>query len=45
MVRAGLLPVERIITSRIERDQIVERGFATLAQPSHEIKILVQVNR
>ncbi len=45
MVRAGLLPVERIVTARIERDQIVEKGFVVLAQPSHEIKVLVQVNR
>jgi (R,R)-butanediol dehydrogenase/meso-butanediol dehydrogenase/diacetyl reductase len=45
MVRAGLLPVERIVTARIERDQIVEKGFAVLAQPSHEIKVLARVNR
>lgn len=45
MVRAGVLPVERAVTSRIPRAQIVERGFAVLAQPSDEVKVLVEVNR
>lgn len=44
MVRAGVLPVARVVTSRIARDDIVEKGFKVLARPSGEIKILVQVN-
>lgn len=44
LVRAGVLPVERVVTSRIELDEVVDRGFEVLAKPSAEVKILVRVN-
>ena len=45
LVRAGLLPVERAVTARINRDVVAEKGFAALAaQPSQELKVLVRVN-
>jgi (R,R)-butanediol dehydrogenase/meso-butanediol dehydrogenase/diacetyl reductase len=45
LVRAGLMPVERAVTARIDRDDVAERGFAALAaQPSQELKVLVRVN-
>lgn len=44
MVRSGVLPVGRAVTSRIHVDEIVEKGFEVLARPSAEVKILVQVN-
>jgi (R,R)-butanediol dehydrogenase/meso-butanediol dehydrogenase/diacetyl reductase len=45
MVRAGILPIERIVTSKIGLDEIVDKGFQVLAKPSGELKILVQVNQ
>ncbi|MBF8184787.1 alcohol dehydrogenase catalytic domain-containing protein [Nonomuraea sp. K274] len=45
MVRAGVLPIERIVTSRIGLDEIVDKGFQALAKPGDELKILVQVNQ
>ncbi|MQA81603.1 MAG: alcohol dehydrogenase catalytic domain-containing protein [Streptosporangiales bacterium] len=44
MVRAGVLPIEKAVTSKIPLDEIVTRGFEVLAKPSDETKILVQVN-
>jgi (R,R)-butanediol dehydrogenase/meso-butanediol dehydrogenase/diacetyl reductase len=44
MVRADVLPIERIVTSRIPLDDIVARGFDVLARPNDDLKILVQVN-
>jgi len=45
LVREGLLPVERAVTAKIDRDDVVARGFAALAaQPSEELKVLVRVN-
>jgi (R,R)-butanediol dehydrogenase/meso-butanediol dehydrogenase/diacetyl reductase len=43
MVRAGVLPVEKAVTSKIDLDDIVSRGFEVLAKPSTELKILVKI--
>jgi (R,R)-butanediol dehydrogenase/meso-butanediol dehydrogenase/diacetyl reductase len=45
MVRSGVLPVADVVTSRIQLGDIVKQGFEVLAQPSPEVKILVQVNQ
>jgi (R,R)-butanediol dehydrogenase / meso-butanediol dehydrogenase / diacetyl reductase len=45
MVRAGLLPLERIVTARIGIDDIVHNGFEVLAEPSGQVKVLVEVNK
>ncbi len=44
MVRAGVLPVGRVVTSKIRLDDIVAKGFEVLAKPGGELKILVQVS-
>lgn len=44
LVRSGALPVERVVTSQIRLDEIVDEGFSVLAKPSAEVKVLVQVN-
>lgn len=44
MVRAGVLPIEKAVTSKIHLDEIVTRGFEVLAKPSDEVKILVRVD-
>ncbi len=44
LARAGLLPVERAVTSKIALDDILKDGFDVLTQPSAEVKILVRVN-
>jgi (R,R)-butanediol dehydrogenase/meso-butanediol dehydrogenase/diacetyl reductase len=45
LVRAGLMPVERAVTAKIDREEVAEKGFAALAaQPSAELKVLVHVN-
>jgi (R,R)-butanediol dehydrogenase/meso-butanediol dehydrogenase/diacetyl reductase len=43
MVRSGVLPVEQAVTSKIDLDDIVSKGFEVLAKPSSELKILVRV--
>jgi (R,R)-butanediol dehydrogenase/meso-butanediol dehydrogenase/diacetyl reductase len=44
MIASGRLPVERIVTGRIDLDDIVPRGFEALMDPqgSH-VKVLVRV--
>ena len=44
LTRAGILPIEEIVTARIPLDDIRERGFEVLSKPSDELKILVEVN-
>lgn len=44
MVRSGVLPIERVVTSKIPLDRIVAQGFEVLAKPSDELKILVRVD-
>ena len=44
MIAAGDFPVEKVITGRIGADDVVERGFDALLDPSGEhLKILVSV--
>jgi (R,R)-butanediol dehydrogenase / meso-butanediol dehydrogenase / diacetyl reductase len=46
MIAAGKYPVERVVTSRTPRDEIVAGGFEALIDPGRgELKILVEVNR
>ncbi len=45
MIAAGLYPVERIVTSTIEPEEVVEKGFDELLDPSgRNMKILVHVS-
>ncbi len=44
MARSGVLDLEKVVTSRIALADIVPDGFEVLAQPSDELKIVVQVN-
>ncbi len=42
LIAAGNLPVEKVITGRIDADDVVEKGFKALLDPSGEhLKILV----
>lgn len=44
MISSGRLPVEKIITARIEPDAIVDRGFRSLLDPSgREMKVMVKM--
>jgi (R,R)-butanediol dehydrogenase/meso-butanediol dehydrogenase/diacetyl reductase len=44
LIESGKLPVERIITGRIKADDVVEKGFRTLLDPSgNQMKVLVTV--
>jgi (R,R)-butanediol dehydrogenase/meso-butanediol dehydrogenase/diacetyl reductase len=44
LMRAGKYPVERAVTSRIARADIVEKGFEALLDPSRlELKVLMRV--
>ena len=44
MVEAGLLPLEKIITARINSEDVVEKGFEVLLdQSGKQLKILVSV--
>jgi (R,R)-butanediol dehydrogenase / meso-butanediol dehydrogenase / diacetyl reductase len=44
MVEKGKLPVERIITERIAADDVVEKGFRTLLDPSgDQMKVMVSI--
>jgi (R,R)-butanediol dehydrogenase/meso-butanediol dehydrogenase/diacetyl reductase len=45
MISSGRLPVEKIVTGRIEPDAIVEKGFRSLLNPSgQEMKVMVNVS-
>ena len=44
MISSGKLPVEKIITGRIQPDQIVEKGFRSLLNPAgQEMKVMVNI--
>jgi (R,R)-butanediol dehydrogenase/meso-butanediol dehydrogenase/diacetyl reductase len=44
MVQNGRYPVEKIVTTKITADNVVEQGFKTLLDPSgNQMKVLVQV--
>ncbi|MFK3724309.1 zinc-binding dehydrogenase [Pseudomonas monteilii] len=45
MIESGVLPVEKVMTSQIAMDDIVEKGFEKLLDPAgDEMKILVKVS-
>jgi (R,R)-butanediol dehydrogenase/meso-butanediol dehydrogenase/diacetyl reductase len=45
MISSGKLPVEKIVTGRIEPEVIVEKGFRSLLNPSgQEMKIMVNMS-
>ena len=44
MVQRGIYPIEKIVTARIKAEDVVERGFKALLDPSgNEMKVLVSV--
>jgi len=44
LIRSGKYPVERTVTSRIDRAEIVEKGFEALLDPTRlELKVLMRV--
>jgi (R,R)-butanediol dehydrogenase/meso-butanediol dehydrogenase/diacetyl reductase len=44
LIESGKLPVEKIVTARIGADDVVDKGFRTLLDPSgKQMKILVRV--
>jgi (R,R)-butanediol dehydrogenase/meso-butanediol dehydrogenase/diacetyl reductase len=44
MVQNGRYPVEKIVTTKITADNVVEQGFKMLLDPSgNQMKVLVQV--
>ena len=44
MISSGKLPVEKIITARIEPEDVVEKGFRSLLNPSGtEMKVMVKM--
>ena len=44
LIESGKLPVEKIVTARIAADDVVDKGFRTLLDPSgNQMKILVRV--
>lgn len=45
LINSGRLPVEKLITSVISLDEVVEKGFEALTNDPSEVKILVDVNR
>ncbi|MBK6732136.1 MAG: 2,3-butanediol dehydrogenase [Bacteroidetes bacterium] len=45
LISSGRLPVEKLITSVISLDEIVEMGFEALTKDPSEVKILVDINR
>lgn len=45
LISSGRLPVEKLITSVISLDEIVEKGFEVLTKDPSEVKILVDINR
>ena len=45
MISSGKLPVEKIVTGRIEPEAIVEKGFRSLLNPSgQEMKVMVNMS-
>ena len=43
MIASGRLPVERIVTGRIELDELVAGGFEALLDPDgSQVKVLVR---
>jgi (R,R)-butanediol dehydrogenase / meso-butanediol dehydrogenase / diacetyl reductase len=45
MIESGIFPVEKIVTAQIAMDDVVEKGFEALLDPTgNQMKILVNVN-
>lgn len=45
LINSGRLPVEKLITSVISLDEIVEKGFEALVNDPSEVKVLVDISR
>jgi (R,R)-butanediol dehydrogenase/meso-butanediol dehydrogenase/diacetyl reductase len=46
LIGAGRYPVERVVTSRTQRDEIIKDGFEALIDAGRgELKVLVEVTR
>lgn len=45
MISSGRLPVEKLVTSTISLDEIVDKGFEALVSSPSEVKILVDLER
>lgn len=45
LINSGRLPVEKLITSTISLDEIVEKGFEALIKSPTEVKILVDLEK
>lgn len=45
LINSGKLPVEKLVTSVISLDDIVEKGFDALVEDPSEVKILVEIDR
>lgn len=45
LINSGRLPVEKLVTSVISLDDIVEKGFDALVEDPSEVKILVEIDR
>ncbi len=45
LISSGRLPVEKLVTSVISLDEIVEKGFEALTKDPSEVKVLVDLNR
>lgn len=45
LINSGRLPVEKLVTSTISLDEIVEKGFEALINDPSEVKILVDIDR
>jgi (R,R)-butanediol dehydrogenase/meso-butanediol dehydrogenase/diacetyl reductase len=44
MVERGIYPIEKVVTSQINADSIIDKGFKTLLNPAgNEMKVLVKV--
>jgi (R,R)-butanediol dehydrogenase/meso-butanediol dehydrogenase/diacetyl reductase len=45
MIESGAFPVEKVVTSQIAMDDVVEKGFEALLDPTgNQMKVLVSVN-
>lgn len=45
LISSGRLPVEKLITSVISLDEIVEKGFEALVKDPSEVKVLVDLEK
>lgn len=45
LIDSGRMPVEKLVTSKIELDEIVDKGFEALVNSPSEVKILIDINK